>query len=102
MRLSCPPWSPDMVRECLEPFCVSVTAPRQQAGACDDIEARVAREHPLRRIRELVNGALSKLDEKFDALRYLRVTQEGRSGSPTSTQTCFRCSTVGRPSSPSY
>ena len=78
MRLSCPPWSPDMVRECLEPFCVSVTAPRQQAGACDDIEARVAREHPLRRIRELVNGALSKLDEKFDALRYLRVTQEGQ------------------------
>ena len=36
------------------------------------------REHRLRRIRELVNGVLSKLDEKFDAWRYLLVTQEGR------------------------
>jgi hypothetical protein len=34
-----------------------------------DIEARVPRGHPLRRIRELVNGALSELDGEF-AQRY--------------------------------
>jgi transposase len=33
-----------------------------------DIEARVPQEHPLRRVRELVNGALSKLDERFGEL----------------------------------
>jgi transposase len=33
-----------------------------------DIEARVPREHPLRRIRELVNAALSKLDKRFGEL----------------------------------
>ena len=53
-------------------------APRQQAGACHDIEARVLREHPLRRIRELVNGALSKLDEKFGEL----YSKEGRPSIP--------------------
>lgn len=35
-----------------------------------DIEARVPRGHPLRGIRELVNGALSELDGEF-AQRYL-------------------------------
>jgi transposase len=43
-----------------------------------DIEARVPREHPLRRIRELVNGALSKLDQEFGAL----YSKEGRPSIP--------------------
>ena len=33
-----------------------------------DIEARVPKEHPLRGVRELVNGALSKLDKRFREL----------------------------------
>ena len=33
-----------------------------------DMEARVPKEHPLRRIRELVNGSLLKLDTKFSKL----------------------------------
>jgi transposase len=33
-----------------------------------DIEARVPAGHPLRRIRELVNGALATLDRKFEGL----------------------------------
>ncbi|HSD93526.1 MAG TPA: IS5 family transposase [Methyloceanibacter sp.] len=33
-----------------------------------DVEARVPAGHPLRRIRELVNGALTRLDGKFAAL----------------------------------
>lgn len=33
-----------------------------------DIEARVPARHPLRRIRELVNGALATLDRTFEAL----------------------------------
>lgn len=33
-----------------------------------DIEVRVPKEHPLRRVRELVNGALSKLDKRFGEL----------------------------------
>ena len=33
-----------------------------------DIEARVPKEHPLRGVRELVNGALSKLDKRFGEL----------------------------------
>lgn len=33
-----------------------------------DIEARVPAKHPLRRIRELVNGALAKLNGKFATL----------------------------------
>jgi transposase len=33
-----------------------------------DIEARVPKEHPLRRVRELVNGALPKLDKRFAGL----------------------------------
>jgi len=33
-----------------------------------DIEARVPKEHPLRRVRELVNGALLKLDQRFGEL----------------------------------
>ena len=33
-----------------------------------DIEARVPAKHPLRRIRDLVNGALAKLDGKFTTL----------------------------------
>ena len=43
-----------------------------------DIEERVPREHPLRRIRELVNGALSKLDQEFGAL----YSKEGRPSIP--------------------
>jgi transposase len=49
----------------------------QQSGSLFsyvDIEARVPSSHPLRRIRELVNGALAKLDERFAGL-YAR---EGR------------------------
>ncbi len=33
-----------------------------------DIEARVPATHPLRGIRELVNGALARLDRRFEAL----------------------------------
>ena len=33
-----------------------------------DIEARVPQEHPLRRVRELVNSALLKLDKRFGEL----------------------------------
>src|SRR6202047_5116124 len=33
-----------------------------------DIEARVRKEHPLRGVCELVNGALSKLDKRFGEL----------------------------------
>jgi transposase len=33
-----------------------------------DIEARVPATHPVRHIRELVNGALAKLDQKFETL----------------------------------
>src|SRR5262245_29206919 len=43
-----------------------------------DIEARVPREHPLRQIRELANGALSKLDRRFDKL----YSKEGRPSIP--------------------
>ena len=43
-----------------------------------DIEARVPQEHPLRRVRELVNGALSKLDEKFEVL----YSKDGRPSIP--------------------
>lgn len=43
-----------------------------------DIESRVAKEHPLRRIRELVNGALSKLDKRFGEL----YSQDGRPSIP--------------------
>jgi transposase len=43
-----------------------------------DIEARVSTAHPLRRIRELVNGALAKLDEKFAGL----YAMEGRPSIP--------------------
>lgn len=43
-----------------------------------DIEARVAAGHPLRRIRELVNTALAKLDERFAAL----YSREGRPSIP--------------------
>lgn len=43
-----------------------------------DIEARVAAGHPLRRIRELVNAALAKLDEQISGL-YAR---EGRPSIP--------------------
>src|SRR5215467_15328045 len=43
-----------------------------------DIEARVPREHPLRQIRELANGALSKLDRRFDKL----YSREGRPSIP--------------------
>lgn len=39
-----------------------------------DIESRIPASHPLRRIRELVNGALAALDRKFDAL----YSSEGR------------------------
>lgn len=43
-----------------------------------DIEARVPSAHPLRRIRELVNGALAKLDRQFGAL----YSSEGRPSIP--------------------
>jgi transposase len=43
-----------------------------------DIEARVPKEHPLRRIRELVNGTLLKLDTKFSEL----YSKEGRPSIP--------------------
>jgi transposase len=33
-----------------------------------DIEARVPSTHPLRHIRDLVNGAFAKLDRKFEML----------------------------------
>ena len=49
----------------------------QQSGSLFsyvDIEARVPASHPLRRIRELVNGALAKLDERFAGL----YSREGR------------------------
>jgi transposase len=43
-----------------------------------DIEARVPKEHPLRRVRDLVNGALSKLDKKFAEL----YSKDGRPSIP--------------------
>ena len=43
-----------------------------------DIEARVPQEHPLRRIRDLVNGALSKLDKRFGEL----YSRDGRPSIP--------------------
>jgi transposase len=43
-----------------------------------DIEARVPVGHPLRRIRELVNGALAELDERFAGL----YSTEGRPSIP--------------------
>lgn len=43
-----------------------------------NVEHRIAADHPLRRIRELVNGALSALDRKFDAL----YAAEGRPSIP--------------------
>jgi len=39
-----------------------------------DIEARVPKEHPLRRVRELTNEALLKLDKRFEDL----YSKEGR------------------------
>jgi transposase len=42
------------------------------------MEARVPKEHPLRRVRELVNGALSKLDQQFGEL----YSREGRPSIP--------------------
>ena len=43
-----------------------------------DIEARVPKEHPLRRVRELTNVALAKLDDKFEEL----YSKEGRPSIP--------------------
>lgn len=43
-----------------------------------DLEARVAKDHPLRRVRELTNDALLKLDEKFEEL----YSKEGRPSIP--------------------
>jgi transposase len=43
-----------------------------------DIEARVPEGHPLRRVRELVNGALAELDRQFSVLYSL----EGRPSIP--------------------
>lgn len=43
-----------------------------------DIEARVAADHPLRQIRELVNEALAQLDRAFDRL----YADEGRPSIP--------------------
>jgi transposase len=43
-----------------------------------DIEARVPKEHPLRRIRELVNAALLKLDKRFGEL----YSKDGRPSIP--------------------
>ena len=43
-----------------------------------DIEARVPAGHPLRRIRELVNTALTKMDERFASL----YSREGRPSIP--------------------
>src|SRR5947208_2690927 len=43
-----------------------------------DLEARVPASHPLRHIRELVNGALGRLDGKFEAL----YSAEGRPSIP--------------------
>jgi transposase len=43
-----------------------------------DIEARIAAEHPLRQIRELVNEALAQLDRTFDKL----YADEGRPSIP--------------------
>ncbi|HEU5272049.1 MAG TPA: IS5/IS1182 family transposase, partial [Xanthobacteraceae bacterium] len=39
-----------------------------------DIEARVPKVHPLRRVRDLTNNALVKLDKKFEEL----YSKEGR------------------------
>ncbi len=33
-----------------------------------DVESRIRRDHPLRRIREMVNAALAALDGDFEAL----------------------------------
>src|SRR5215475_249023 len=43
-----------------------------------DLEARVPKEHPLRRVRELTNDALLKLDKKFEEL----YSKEGRPSIP--------------------
>ena len=43
-----------------------------------DVEARVPKEHPLRRVRELTNGTLSKLYKKFEEL----YSKEGRPSIP--------------------
>jgi transposase len=43
-----------------------------------DLEARVPKDHPLRRVRELTNDALLKLDEKFEEL----YSKEGRRSIP--------------------
>ena len=47
-----------------------------------DIEARVPAVHPLRRIRELVNTALARLDKSFTkwfrAVQYLLGTRQTR------------------------
>jgi len=43
-----------------------------------DLEARVPKEHPLRRVRELTNEALLKLDKKFEEL----YSKEGRPSIP--------------------
>jgi transposase len=42
------------------------------------MEARVPASHPLRHIRDLVNGALSKLERKFETL----YSAEGRPSIP--------------------
>jgi hypothetical protein len=33
-----------------------------------DLEARIPAQHPLRKIRQVVNGALTSLDAEFEAL----------------------------------
>ena len=43
-----------------------------------DLEARIAADHPLRQVRELVNEALGQLDASFDKL----YSDEGRPGIP--------------------
>jgi transposase len=44
----------------------------------NDLEARVPKEHPLRLVRDMVNGALSKLDKRFGKL----YSKEGRPSIP--------------------
>src|SRR5258708_15892464 len=60
---------------------MAVRGSDQQAGslfAYVDLEARIAEDHPLRQIRQIVNEALSALNKTFEKL-YAR---EGRPSIP--------------------
>ena len=57
-----------------------------------DIETRIARDHPLRLMRELVNEALARLDPAFARLYAREGSALDRTGAAAAGRACCSCS----------